>query len=196
MHNWNYELKSTSENAPCKRSISCNESEVLCGRVQKFPDLSISYSLGVDFSWWQRNDFHIISPWVLGVGWEGGEGVGVGGSGVGVGGCGVGVGGGGGGVRGWGGGGGGGGGIHRSAVRGVISLRSSNVELWCFLCCYPEKAVDQTVVLPVICDGMTLMWRHCVITLNTHQKTKTKQNKQTKPLLIIMGCFCITKTFP
>ena len=33
--------------------------------------------------------------------------------------------------------------------------------VWCFLCCHPEQAAEQTVNLPVIWDTMMLMWHHC-----------------------------------
>ena len=33
------------------------------------------------------------------------------------------------------------------------SPSQSNVELWCFLCCYPEQAVEQTVQWPVFWGG-------------------------------------------
>ena len=43
---------------------------------------------------------------------------------------------------------------------GFPSQRSSNADLWCFLGCYPEQAVQQTLDLSVIWDDFTLMWRY------------------------------------
>ena len=36
----------------------------------------------------------------------------------------------------------------------------SFAEIWCFLWCQPEQAVEQTGELPGIWDTLTLMWRH------------------------------------
>ena len=41
-----------------------------------------------------------------------------------------------------------------------IWQRSSNVALWCFLCCKPHQAVEQTILLTVIWDTMTYMLCH------------------------------------
>ena len=45
---------------------------------------------------------------------------------------------------------------------GFPSQRASNVELWYFLCCYPECTVEQSVWLPVLWDGAKQMWHHGV----------------------------------
>ena len=38
--------------------------------------------------------------------------------------------------------------------------RASSTRLWCLLCCWPEKTVEQTINLPVIWDTMMTMWLH------------------------------------
>ena len=38
--------------------------------------------------------------------------------------------------------------------------RANAVELCCLMWCKPEQADEQTLELPVVCDGTTLMWRH------------------------------------
>ena len=43
----------------------------------------------------------------------------------------------------------------------VPLLRASNVQLWCFLCCYPEHAIEQTVVSPLPWTP----WRLCDVTV-------------------------------
>ena len=40
------------------------------------------------------------------------------------------------------------------------------MELPYFLWCYTYQAVEQTAELPVILDGMTVMWYHCNAALN------------------------------
>ena len=37
----------------------------------------------------------------------------------------------------------------------------SNVEFWCFLCCYLQQTFAPTVDLLVIWDILALMWHHC-----------------------------------
>ena len=39
--------------------------------------------------------------------------------------------------------------------------RTSNVELWWFICCQPEYNVKQTVELFMIWDTLMLIWHHC-----------------------------------
>ena len=48
-----------------------------------------------------------------------------------------------------------------SEIHSFPSQRTSNSELWLFLCSYPEQAVQQTVKLPVIWDAMTLLQSYC-----------------------------------
>ena len=43
---------------------------------------------------------------------------------------------------------------------GFPSQKASNMELWCFLCCQPEQAVEQTIELRAIWDAMTLICRY------------------------------------
>ena len=38
---------------------------------------------------------------------------------------------------------------------------NSNTKLWCFLWRKPEQFVEQAVLLPVIWDAFTLMWKQC-----------------------------------
>ena len=47
------------------------------------------------------------------------------------------------------------------ASSGLVSQMASNAELWCFLWCWPEKAVEQTVDKVMIWDAITLIWCHC-----------------------------------
>ena len=48
-------------------------------------------------------------------------------------------------------------GIHR-----LIPLqKTSYADFWYFLCCKNGKAVEKTINLPMIWDGVTLMLRHC-----------------------------------
>ena len=48
---------------------------------------------------------------------------------------------------------------------GLPSHRACNAELWCFLCCWPEQTVKQTVELPVIWEASPPMWHHCHVAL-------------------------------
>ena len=49
---------------------------------------------------------------------------------------------------------------RNTVTSGFSSHRASYATIWCFLCCWPYKAVKQTVKLPVIWNIMP-MWHHC-----------------------------------
>ena len=42
----------------------------------------------------------------------------------------------------------------------IRAQMASDTEPWCFLCCLPERAVEQTIEFPVISNTMMLMLRH------------------------------------
>ena len=42
------------------------------------------------------------------------------------------------------------------------SQRVSNTQVWCFLCCDAEQAVEPTVASLAIWDVLTLIWRHYI----------------------------------
>ena len=44
--------------------------------------------------------------------------------------------------------------------RWIPLTKASNMELWCFLCCQPEQAVEQTIDLRAIWDAMALICRY------------------------------------
>ena len=50
---------------------------------------------------------------------------------------------------------------HWPFVRRNHWQRVSDVELWCFLCCWPEQVIEKTMEVLVIRDAMMLMRRHC-----------------------------------
>ena len=37
----------------------------------------------------------------------------------------------------------------------------NDIDIWCFLCCWPENGIEQTVGLSVIWDVMPLVWVYC-----------------------------------
>ena len=51
---------------------------------------------------------------------------------------------------------------------GFLSQRACNAELWCFLCCQLEQAVEQTVESQVIWHAMMPMWHHCNVWSKFH----------------------------
>ena len=52
---------------------------------------------------------------------------------------------------------------------GFRSQWTSDVELWSFLYCLPERTVEQTDNLPITADATTLMWHHCnTLTIPTY----------------------------
>ena len=55
---------------------------------------------------------------------------------------------------------------------GFRSQGTCNMDLWCFLWCQPERAVEQTIKLPVIWEAMTLMWCRCYTILFPRNVTR------------------------
>ena len=49
---------------------------------------------------------------------------------------------------------------NQPVIGGLPSQRACNAEFLRQLCCYPEKTL-QTVEEAMICDTITLIWRHC-----------------------------------
>ena len=50
-------------------------------------------------------------------------------------------------------------GIHRSPV--IPSEKANKTELCCYIWCHPEETAEHMVVMPMIWDAITLVWRHC-----------------------------------
>ena len=62
-----------------------------------------------------------------------------------------------------------------SAHRLISSERACYAGLWCFLFCLLNKLMHvQTVVLPVIWDVITLMWRHCNVSYVSSHGVRVK----------------------
>ena len=60
-----------------------------------------------------------------------------------------------------------------AAINAWIPLtKASDAERLCFVWCAPEQTVEQTLDLPVICDAVMVMWRHCnAFKLEFHGRT-------------------------
>ena len=50
--------------------------------------------------------------------------------------------------------------VNPSMTNGFHSQMASKAVIWCY-CCWHERAIAETIELPVIWDAMTHMWRQC-----------------------------------
>ena len=67
--------------------------------------------------------------------------------------------------------------VREPTGHGWIPLtNTSNVALWCFVCCWPKQTLEQTVGLLVICDAMTPTSHHCN-TIDNYVSTTATNSK-------------------